>query len=356
MITSKKTCWAALSVLLAVALGGPASLAQDANANKVELSATDSAGKGVKVPLASRPTLLMFVRIDQPQSTEAVESTKAAVKDLPNTQVVVILSGKDIAEGAMKKFIADSPWPVVLDEDYSILGQLRVRVWPTSIVVMPDGVELVRLTGMPTSYVRDLNSYLAFAAGKITADTLKQRLSNSGIVADSAQQVAARHLLVAQRLLEKGLVDPAWKEISEALKLEPKDPRLQQAMARVLLMMDKPVEALAVLDKLELATPANGETKTLRGRAMVALKQWADAKAALDAAVKLNPNPAEAYYFLGLVYQQQKQPDKAAEAFRMAFEATDAGRRVMAPAAGPDARPETQPAAESSQPPAKPVN
>ena len=99
MKTSNETGWAALSVLLAVALGGPASLAQDANANKVELSATDSAGKGVKVPLASRPTLLMFVRIDQPQSTEAVESTKAAVKDLPNTQVVVILSGKDIAEG-----------------------------------------------------------------------------------------------------------------------------------------------------------------------------------------------------------------------------------------------------------------
>jgi len=330
MRTSNKIGRAALSVLLAAAIGGPASLAQDANANKVELSATDSAGKAVKVPLASKPTLLMFVRIDQPQSAEAVEDVKDAVKDLPNAQVVVILSGKDIAEGAMKKFIAASPWPVVLDEDYSILGRLRVRVWPTGIVVMPDGAELVRLTGMPTSYVRDLNSYLSFAEGKITSDALKQRLTNSGVVADSAQQMAARHLLVSQRLLEKGLVDSAWKELNEAMKLEPKDPRLGQAMVHVLLMMDKPVEAVALLDKIEMATPANGETKTLRGRALVALKQWADAKAALDAAVKLNPNPAEAYYFLGLVYQQQKQPDKAAESFRMAFEATDTGRRVMA--------------------------
>ena len=73
--------------------------------------------------------------------------------------------------------------------------------------------------------------------------------------------------------------------------------------------------------------------------------------ALIDAAVKLNPNPAEAYYFLGQVYQQLKQADKAAEAFRMAFEATEAGRRVMAPAAGPA----TQPAADSSQPPGKPV-
>ena len=351
MKTCYHTGWAALAVMLAVAFGGQASLAQDADANKVELSANDSAGKPVKIPLASKPTLLMFVRIDQPQSTEAVESTKDAVKDLPNTQVVVILSGKDIAEGAKKKFIADNPWPVVLDEDYSILGQLHVRVWPTSIVVMPDGAELVRLTGMPTSYVRDLNSYLAFAAGKITADALKQRLSNSGVVADSAQQIAARHLLVSQRLLEKGLVEQAWKEAGEALKLEPKDPRLQQAMARVLLMMDKPVEALAVLDKLELATPANGETKTLRGRTLVALKQWADAKAALDAAVKLNPNPAEAHYFLGQVYQQLKQPDKAAEAFRMAFEATEAGRRVMLPTASSA----TQPTTDAAQPAGKPV-
>jgi len=321
----------------------------------VELVAKDSAGKPVKVPLPPKPTLLMFVRVDQPQSLEAIEDTKAALKDLPDIQVVMVLSGKDMAEGAMKKFVADSPWPVVLDEDYAILGQLRVRVWPTCIVVMPDGAEVVRLTGMPTSYVRDLNTYLAYAAGKITADTLKQRLANSGVVADSTQQMAARHLLVSQRLLEKGLIDAAWKELSEAIKLEPTDPRLQQAMVRVLLMMDKPVEALALLDKLDMTTLASGESKTLRGRALVALKQWADAKAALDAAVKLNPNPAEAYYFLGLVYQQQKQPDKAAEAFRMAFEATDAGRRVMPSTAAPDAGPATQPAAGSSLPQAKPV-
>lgn len=357
MRTSDKTGRWVLAILLAVGLCGPAGLAQedrtqDDKPATVKLATTDSAGKPVRVPLATRPTLLLFARVDQHQSAQAVDGVKAAIKDLPDTQVIVIVSGKDIPDGALKKFIGESSWPVVPDLEYAILGQLRVRVWPTIVVVMPDGAELVRLTGMTTSFVRDLNSYLAFAAGKITAATLKQRLSNAGVIADSAQQMAARHLLVARRLLEKGMVDQAWKELNEATKLEPKDARLQQAMARVLLLLGKPVEALAVLDKLEMTAPANGETKTLRGRAMVALKQWAEAKTTLDAAVKLNPNPAEAHYFLGQVYRHQSQWEKAAEEFRMAFEASEAGRRVMAPSAGPT----TQPAADSSRPAAKPVN
>ena len=46
----------------------------------------------------------------------------------------------------------------------------------------------------------------------------------------------------------------------------------------------------------------------------------------LQEALKLNPDPAEAHYFLGVAYQRQGQPDKAAASFKAAFEHTPTGK------------------------------
>jgi Flp pilus assembly protein TadD len=63
----------------------------------------------------------------------------------------------------------------------------------------------------------------------------------------------------------------------------------------------------------------------------VALKQWDSAATVLARAVRLNPEPGEAYYALGLLHEQRGDWTAAAKAFRCAFESTPAGRLVAVP-------------------------
>jgi len=63
----------------------------------------------------------------------------------------------------------------------------------------------------------------------------------------------------------------------------------------------------------------------LRGRALMALGEWEQAAKVLPEAMKLNPDPTEAHYLLGLVYEHEKNYADAAGEYRKAFESTAPG-------------------------------
>ena len=311
----------------------------------VQITTKDSGGAEIKVPPADRPTLLLFLRADQDQSRTAVDNVKAALKDLPAIQVLAVISGNDDPQLA-KKFAQSLPWTVVNDPDFALVGQLQVHVWPTSIVVTPEGKELSRLRGLPESYARDLGAYLAFATKKIDRKLLDQKLAGTEIVSDSSEQMAERHLQVALRLMEKGLIEQARLELTTGRKLHAGDQRIELALARVYLMLDQPLQAQALLEKYNEKSPLAGEVGTLKGWALVSLKKWDQAIFTLQAAVRLNPNPSEAYFFMGVAYQAKAQWPQAAAAFRSAFESTPAGRLLSSPLQPSDAPP--QPATRPS--------
>jgi tetratricopeptide (TPR) repeat protein len=303
-----------------------------------QLTTKDLAGKEVSVPHAKQATILLFLRTDQEQTAPTIAGVKKALEKLPAAQVLIVLSGKLPAE-RVKAFAGKVSWPVILDPEYTIVGQFQIRVWPTNIVIMSSGQELKRFTGMPQSYLGSLEAYLAFATGRIDRATLDKNLSSSDVVADSDQQMAARHLQVARRMMEKRLLDQAWRELGEALKLQPSDPELQLTKAEILLLLGKPSEALAALSSLDAKSTMSSTFGVLKGSALVATGKYDQAIEILKGAVKLNPNPAQAYYYLGVAYQNKKLTSQAAAAFRAAFEATPMGRTVLPVASSGKAKP-----------------
>ena len=102
--------------------------------------------------------------------------------------------------------------------------------------------------------------------------------------------------------------------------------RLRLAMAEVHVMAGDASSALGVLDGMDASQAPAWQLETLRGRALVALGRWEEARATLDEALKLNPDPARAHYFLGRVLAHQGEWPGAAKHYRAAFE--------HAPAAG----------------------
>jgi len=317
---------------LAPALGTAGAAEPPGPEAAVQMTATDVDGKAVKVPEADRPTLLLFFMAGQPQSQGALEQVAAALEPKPTVQVVAVVTGQQV-EAAAKAIKGKLPGVVVLDPDYALAGKMGVRAWPTTLIILPDGHALAHLAGLAKSFAKDLASYLDFVAGKIDRETLQKRLSTSQIIEDDPHQMARRHLEAAQRELAKGLLGEARQELERGLHIEPKDPDLQLANATLLLLEGQPEQALAALDKMDQASVPPWKVDALRGRALVALKQYDNALAVLQRAVRLNPEPGEAWYALGLLYEQRGEWQQAAKAFRTAFEATPAGRLIKTPEA-----------------------
>ena len=314
----------ALVIAMILPVAAPAA---ESDERRFQATTQDTAGTSIKIPRKDRATLLLFLRAGQDQSVRTIETARAAMRGAPPAQVLVVLSGagKSQETGGLAKKI---PWSVAIDKDFRLFAKFQVRVWPTTLVILPDGRELARLSGLPRSYARDVNAYLSFAAGKIDRAALTKALSRASTVTDTPHQMAKRHLLAANRLLERGRVKLAQQEVTSGLKLLPKDPSLVLAKARILLLLDGPREALSLLESMGEDAALAGKVNFLKGWALVAMRRWDLAIQTLRVAVRLNPDRAESYYLLGVAYQRKGLATDALKAFRAAFESTAGGQRL----------------------------
>ena len=289
------------------------------------LSATDTHNRAVTVP-SDKPTLLAFLRPGQSQSEDAVKLLLPLLKERKALQIVAVVSGDNAVEHAGQLEKDGWPYPILADADYVHSGKFSVRSWPTVTVIGAKGEQVAHVAGLPVTFANDVSAYLDFAAGKIDKVALDKQLANREVVADSEEQKAARHAEVAQRLAEKGLKDQAQAEVAKALELKPTSAGLLMSLARTDLMIADTKGAQVLLEKLPAGEVSPGELNALKGWIAVESERWSEARPLLEAAVKLNPNPAEAFYLLGRVYEHDGDAAKSAEAYRKAFEHTAEGK------------------------------
>jgi thioredoxin-like negative regulator of GroEL len=279
-----------------------------------------------------RVTLLAFVRGGQPQSQLVLRQLHNLLEARPEVQAVILLSGPSAPAQVESVRGAAGTWPIVLDPDFAISGKLAVHAWPTAVLVAPDGRPQAHVAGASQSLQADLAAHLDFLAGRLSAEQLAGRLKTHEVVADSSQEAAARRLQVARGLMHSGQFAAARAQIEEGLKLDPKDAGLRLALARVQLVEGDAAAAARTLDAIDPAAASAGMLQTLRGRAAIAGERWADARRLLEEATRLNPDPAEAWYLLGIVYGQSGDFSSAARAYRQAFESV-AGDEILLPTA-----------------------
>ncbi len=297
----------------------PAALSRAAETSKVRWAGADAAGRAVKIPDPGTVTILAFVRADQPQSRMAMHQLRATTRQSSSAKVIVFVSGDNAAQQARE--LSDLPWPLVVDSDFSASGAMSVHAWPTTLIVKSDGELVAHLAGVGTSYTTDLEAYLQLAAGKIDAAELAKRLADKESISDGPAEKAARHLALARRFLDQGRGEQAIVEIQQGLKLAPDSPGLLTANIQALLAAGRADEALKAIDALADGSIPAWQINLLRGKALWAMNRHDQAKAALNDAIKLNPNPAEAQYLIGRVHEEEKDFTAAAAAYRKAYEA-----------------------------------
>lgn len=325
------------TVISVVAVAMPSAWAAEPVGTVETIEMRDADDRAITIPARDRTTVLAFVRGGQPQSQLVLRQVETVVGEGREVQVIVLLSGPDAREQVEALRRTVTRWPIVLDLAFAVSGQLNVHAWPTTVVIGRDARELAHLAGTPKSLRADLAAHLDFSEGKIDAAQLAGRLENREVVGDSNGEAAARRHEVARRLMRSGKLEAAREQLDGALQLKPDDPALRLALARLLLLLRQPAEAVAMLDAIPDGNLPPGQILTLRGGAAIGLEQWDQAKAVLIEALKLNPSPAEAYYLLGLVYEHEQDFAQAASAFRRAFESGAEGDLLVTakkPAAG----------------------
>lgn len=288
----------------------------------LRLEWTDQAGGRFVAPAADRPTVLLFVRPEQLQSQEAVRTAGAYGK---KANVAAVLSGP--RAGAS---VPDWSGSVLADPDYKLSGQFQVRVWPTTVIGNSSGEIVGVIAGMPKAFAADLDAYMQRASGRIDAMELKNRLAAHGTVADTPAQEAARHWEVAHRLLGRGHFSEAQSEVEAGLKKAPASPQLKLLQAKILLHYSEATEAQKVLDSVPAGIVPPWHVDVLRARAARIVGRLDEAQRLAEGAVKLNPQPSEALYELGQIHQARGDWQKAAEAYRRAFELCEGGRNLAA--------------------------
>ena len=184
---------------------------------------------------------------------------------------------------------------------------------------------------MPISYTSDLQAYIDFATDKIDQAALQSRLDNHSVVEDSATHAAKRRLQVASRLIESGELEQASVELDAAAKLSPNEPSLLLVRTNLLIATGKAAEALELIDRVAPDAAPTWQIQLLKGRCLIALQKFDEAKRVLPESLKLNPNPAEAHYLVGIAYQNTNEFQKAAEEFRAACESATSGQKLVMP-------------------------
>ncbi|MCY2928642.1 MAG: tetratricopeptide repeat protein, partial [Planctomycetota bacterium] len=210
----------------------------------------------------------------------------------------------------------DTLWPVVADKGGDICQQSSVRGWPVTLVLRPDGLEVARIEGAPENLTLRLAPYLAAQQAKPAT-----RPADPDVVGDSRDRHVIWQIHHARRFLADAQPQAAVDLLAQALKAWPDSVPLRLAMIDALTDLKRGPQALQAIDALPAGSIPPGRLSLLRGKALLVQGQLEPAKAALASALQSDPALAEAHYVLGLVYEQGKDYQRAAQEFHLFHDA-----------------------------------
>lgn len=139
-------------------------------------------------------------------------------------------------------------------------------------------------------------------------------------MSDGPERKAVWHLQMGEKLLAEGKAAMAKQMFADGLKLDAANIPLQAGLVEAMLHLNEADAALQELAKLPPTALAPWQQNLLRGKALVGLGRWKEAKVTVQAALADRPDSADAMYLMGRIYEQEKDWANAAKMYRGARE------------------------------------
>jgi tetratricopeptide (TPR) repeat protein len=144
--------------------------------------------------------------------------------------------------------------------------------------------------------VRHLSANAKPVSAKDAAETLETR--DPALAADlllvRSAPTSERHRAIAERYLDRGILDLAYQHFNDALALNPRDPGAYEGLARVWRDWGLPELAVGDAHRAAFYAPQSASARNTFGTIMQALGQYRDARASYELASWLDPNAAYA--------------------------------------------------------------
>jgi peroxiredoxin len=323
-----KTLWAlAMSIAVLFAAAGQSHAFRNLKESEPVPGFKIKDTKGTEVALDSykgKFVIVTFFRADQDKSRETLTDLEKIYEKYKDKGVEVIALTPDKNDGRSIAAVVDDlklTYPVLEDEGRAVYGAWGVFLFPTTGIIDKEGKLYKQIPSHNRQFADDLDGYVRFLLGEITAEELDGILNpkpNERFTPE--QKKAERHMMLGQRMIDRKLLDKAAEELKSAVEA---DPTLVEAHVKygfVLLKLGNAAEAKPQFEKaLELNKRAEDAEAGL-GACQVAMGDVDKGIETLEDALKLNPKPARVHYELSKAYKIKGMPDKAAEHCQKALE------------------------------------
>lgn len=266
--------------------------------------------------------VIVCLSAEQRRSELAAMDSDAVVHAFESDQVKLVHLTADLIQKAyFEKFRADRGIAATLafDADRALYAKLGLIVFPTTIIVNRDGKLAQVISLHDAKYKHVLDAYLRHTLGKINDDQLKELLVEHASDSGSPKSTASAHRALARTLREKGQLDQAKDELVKAGEQDPENAEVMLDLADLELFQGDLDGAEAQIQKVLQSKPDHRRAKQLKGVLLFRRGQYNEAEVVLVEALNLNPSPEVAHYYLGRIYEQKGQTDKALEHYREAL-------------------------------------
>ena len=256
--------WALIAALAAFSVTpAPASAGAELGEpiEAVELVSLD----GRKVPIASKKALanvLFFFRTGQEFSADALKALAECEREFASKAVnwVGVVSDTEPADDVKKEIAAAGvKMPVLVDQGDAFYGRMEIRLHPYTVILDKDRRVVVREPFHKISFCDRVKAQIRFVLKEVTAEEVAKLENPEKATFRIPGGVAKRHLNYGRLLLEQKKWEKALEQAEKALADGPLAPAF-----------------------------------TLRGHAYVGQGKCAEAVAAFEAALKLDPADASA--------------------------------------------------------------
>lgn len=266
--------------------------------------------------------VLIYLSAEQRSSEQAAAEASQVVKELAHTEVELLFVTADW----IHKAYFEKKWeeleikaPLAFDTGRELYAQLGLIVFPTTVVIDREGRLSHVISTRPMDYSHRLGAYVRHTAGLLDDAQLGQRLRARNIDRGSPKSLASRHRAAARLLRQRGLFVSAEEELIEAQRLSPESTDIRLDRANLHLLMDKTAEAGEIIDSVLEVEPSHRRAMLLRGIVLYRTDRLDEAEYVLKETLILNPDPARTHFYLGLVYEEQGETEKALEHYREAL-------------------------------------
>lgn len=270
-----------------------------------------------------RALVLVYLSAEQRNSERAATDATRVIKKFDDEDVDLLFVTADFGHEPYFQTLFEEAHisaPLGFDGGHSLYSSLGLIVFPSTLIVGKDGkLDHVILTRR-SDYSHMLDAFVGHTLGLLSDASLEQRIVAPSMTRSSPKTMAQRHREAARLLRDNELYRGAEEELKMAVELDPQSNPIRIDLADLLVAIRRYEEAESLLDTILAVDADHRGARLLLGITRYHQDRPEEAEVILLEALVMNPDPEQTHYYLGRIYQDRGDLEKAAQHYRDACE------------------------------------